>query len=543
MKTLSVMHPKIHIACFVSSHGFGHAARSSAVMNAIYEQWPYVFFEIFTETPEWFFSQSLRAPFACHRIKTDIGMVQTSALRFDLDETIAALDGFLPFDKRRLDDLADMIGKMDCQLIIADISPLGIVVGKRAGIPSVLIENFTWDWIYDAYRSAEGRMAEHAAYLAEIFAEADHHIQTDPVCHDKAGAFRAPPIARSPCLPPDEIRRRLGISGREKMVLITMGGIPESFTFIDQLDRFDPEIHFVAPGGCDDLPVQGKRLNRVTLLPHASAYYHPDLVHAADAVVGKIGYSTLAEVCCAGVPFGYIPRHDFRESAVLSAYMQENNGGIPISAESFSGGGWIHQVRELLSMSSKPENVANGARITARHICGILACEKEMIEVVSADGAVIGAAPRKRVHGNNQWLHRVVHVLVFDLRRRLLLQKRSLNKRVAPGKWDTSVGGHVDCGETLISAAVREMREELGICPEPPKLIYQYIHSNDFESELVSTYICRHDGKIIHNPEEIDAVRFWEMADIEAHLGSGVFSDNFEDELQRYKTWASCRIF
>ena len=181
MTTPSEMHPKIHIACFVSSHGFGHAARASAVMNAIYEKWPYVCFEIFTETPQWFFRQSLTADFACHQVKTDVGLVQTSALRFDLDATVAELELFLPFDQRRLDNLADIIVKQDCQLVIADISPLGIAVGKRAGIPSVLIENFTWDWIYEPYRSAMDRMAEHAAYLAEIFVTADHHIQTDQI--------------------------------------------------------------------------------------------------------------------------------------------------------------------------------------------------------------------------------------------------------------------------------------------------------------------------------------------------------------------------
>jgi isopentenyldiphosphate isomerase len=142
------------------------------------------------------------------------------------------------------------------------------------------------------------------------------------------------------------------------------------------------------------------------------------------------------------------------------------------------------------------------------------------------------------LHGNNQWIHRVVHVLVFDSRDRLLLQKRSLNKQVAPGKWDTSVGGHVDCGESLMAAAQREMKEELGISPEPPRFIYQYIHSNDFESELVSTYICRHDGEISHNPQEIDEVRFWDLEDIETRLGAGIFSDNFEDEFRRYKAWA-----
>jgi isopentenyldiphosphate isomerase len=82
------------------------------------------------------------------------------------------------------------------------------------------------------------------------------------------------------------------------------------------------------------------------------------------------------------------------------------------------------------------------------------------------------------------------------------------------------------------------MKEELGISPEPPQFIYQYIHSNDFESELVSTYICRHDGAISHNSQEIDEVRFWDPGDIETRLGAGIFSDNFEDEFRRYKAWA-----
>ncbi len=368
------MHPKIHIACFVSSHGFGHAARSSAVMNAIYDQWPYVHFEIFTETPEWFFRQSLQASFACRRVKTDVGLAQTSALRFDLNETIAALDAFLPFDERLLDDLSNMVIQRDCQLIIADISPLGIAVGRRAGITSVLIENFTWDWIYEAYQTVDRRMTGHAAYLTEIFTEADHHIQTDPVCDNKTDAFRAPPIARAPGLPADETRGRLGLSGQDKMVLVTMGGIPESFAFMNQLARFDPNIFFVVPGAFADLPVYGKKLKQTILLPHASAFYHPDLVHAADAVVGKIGYSTLAEVCSAGVPFGYISRQDFRESAILAAYVQEKMGGVPISEEAFFNGGWLHQVHGLLSTpkSGNSGNAADGARITARHICSLL---------------------------------------------------------------------------------------------------------------------------------------------------------------------------
>lgn len=185
---------------------------------------------------------------------------------------------------------------------------------------------------------------------------------------------------------------------------------------------------------------------------------------------------------------------------------------------------------------SGPEQTAQSDQ-AAELVCRHLAGELEILEVVDTQGQVVGAAPRKQVHGNNDLLHRVVHVLVQDQEGRLLLQKRASHKRVAPGRWDTSVGGHVDCGETIQEAMYREMEEELGIRPHNLQFAYQYIHSNDFESELVYTYTCGYLGQVQYNPEEIEAVKPWDTKEIQHYLGTGVLSDNFEEEFQRYLQW------
>ena len=65
----------------------------------------------------------------------------------------------------------------------------------------------------------------------------------------------------------------------------------------------------------------------VTCLPHQSDYYHPDLIRAADVVVGKAGYSTLAEVYHAGTPFGCVGRSGFRETDILEAFMAAHMPG------------------------------------------------------------------------------------------------------------------------------------------------------------------------------------------------------------------------
>ncbi|MBF0344711.1 MAG: NUDIX domain-containing protein [Nitrospirae bacterium] len=159
----------------------------------------------------------------------------------------------------------------------------------------------------------------------------------------------------------------------------------------------------------------------------------------------------------------------------------------------------------------------------------------ELLDIVNEDGDIIGAASRMEAHGNNRLLHRVVHVLVFDGTGGLILQKRSMAKDVAAGKWDTSVGGHVDYGETIEAALLREMQEELGIIPDrTPEFMYKYIHRNSYESELVHTYRYVHKGEVRFNTVEIDEVRSWTLAEVESSLGSGVFSDNFQDEFRKY---------
>ena len=144
---------------------------------------------------------------------------------------------------------------------------------------------------------------------------------------------------------------------------------------------------------------------------------------------------------------------------------------------------------------------------------------EEYLEVVDISGRVIGKARRSELHRNPSLIHRVVHVIVSDKQGNLLLQKRSMNKDVAPGRWDTSVGGHVQTGEDVHTAALREMREELGIEGCDVDHLYHYLFINHHEAELVTTFFCTYEGEIIFNNEEIDAITYWDTASIKSTSG------------------------
>ncbi len=165
--------------------------------------------------------------------------------------------------------------------------------------------------------------------------------------------------------------------------------------------------------------------------------------------------------------------------------------------------------------------------------------KNEIFDVVDENDRVIGQALRSRCHGDPSLIHRVAHVLVFNSRGQLLLQKRSMTKDVQPGRWDTSVGGHIDPGESYLEAARREMSEEIGVSGLSLTFLYSSKIRNDYESENVMTYLARYDGDIHFSPDEIDEVRFWSREEIYSTLGSGTFTPNFEEEWKMFCQW--CR--
>ncbi|RPH90099.1 MAG: NUDIX domain-containing protein [Calditrichaeota bacterium] len=156
--------------------------------------------------------------------------------------------------------------------------------------------------------------------------------------------------------------------------------------------------------------------------------------------------------------------------------------------------------------------------------------DDEWFDIVTPEGKVVGKAPRSLCHRNPNLLHPVVHVHVFNSRGELWLQKRADDKDIQPGKWDTSVGGHVSSGEKIEQALLREVKEELGVEMMPNEPLYRYVMKNEIESELVYTFRGFHNGPFRFPRNEIAEGRFWKMKDIRSDLNKGVFTPNFEQE-------------
>jgi isopentenyldiphosphate isomerase len=157
---------------------------------------------------------------------------------------------------------------------------------------------------------------------------------------------------------------------------------------------------------------------------------------------------------------------------------------------------------------------------------------EEIFPLVDESGRVVGQATRSECHSGSKFLHPVVHLHVFNSQGNLLLQKRAMNKDIQPGKWDTSVGGHVDFGESVEEALYREVREELGMEKFIPEFLRFYVFESDVEKELVYSYKTVYDGPFRFDTKEIIRIRFWSIPEIKNNFGKSVFTPNFENEFR-----------
>lgn len=349
-------------AVFVSPHGFGHAARASAVMEALHRRLGF-HFELFTSSPPWFFDESVAGTYRYHRVVTDVGFVQTSALAYDLERTVAAVGTLVPFDEELVDRLAAAVRGTGCAFVLCDIAPLGVAVAERAGVPSVLVQNFTWPWLYEPLLAEAPELERLSAELDGWFGRATLHLLAEPFCDPDPRAHGSVlPVSRPARISREGARAALGLGPDERILVVTMGGYTEAMPFLGALEALQGVTVLVTGAHATE------RRGNLRLFDNGTRLYMPHLVRAADAVVAKLGYSTVAEVWREGRPLAYVTRADFREMPPLRDWVSERIPGFEIRGEDFAAGGWIERISELLQTPAPAPQPRGGADMVVDYV-------------------------------------------------------------------------------------------------------------------------------------------------------------------------------
>ncbi|MBT8271790.1 MAG: NUDIX domain-containing protein [Flavobacteriaceae bacterium] len=142
----------------------------------------------------------------------------------------------------------------------------------------------------------------------------------------------------------------------------------------------------------------------------------------------------------------------------------------------------------------------------------------EYIDLVNPEGKPLGKRVLKSDAHLNGWYHNTIHVWLYDKTGHVLLAQRSAAKLIFPLLWDVSAAGHVDAGEQIIHAAIREVDEELGLKLDKDVLNFVGVfkHEKEYDNGRIRDYEFHHAyiaplkvgiGELRLQPGEVDGVK------------------------------------
>ncbi len=231
-----------------------------------------------------------------------------------------------------LDEGMALIRETGARGIVSDIASLAFPLARRAGLPSVLVTTFTWDWILDFYHADDPAFSGIAQEIRAHYLLADAMIYTPFAYHlpPVAPSFFVPLIAKKAAEGKRAIRERMGFEDVPHF-FVSFGGYGVNGFDGLNLHRM-PEYRFVFLGATN-----GREGNVINL--KNGEVSHQELVAACDAVIGKPGYGTVAECVLNRTPLVYTTRGKFAEYEPMVAEMAEYIPTLHIPHEALFAGG------------------------------------------------------------------------------------------------------------------------------------------------------------------------------------------------------------
>jgi hypothetical protein len=355
------------VCFYISGHGFGHASRQIEIINALGLLSPRIRIVVRTAAPPWLFDRTLRVPATIVAGDCDTGVLQLDSQHLDAGETIRRADRFYATLADRADVEAHLLEEHDVGFVVSDAPPLACAAAARAGVSSVVVSNFTWDWIYAEY-------AEHLAEAPRLLDRIQHAYGSADSAwrlpmHGGFDGFRriidVPFVARHATQSRDVVRARLGLPMDRLLVLSSFGGYGVKDVDLARLDCVDRYTVIVTHQGDGMNGLHGVHTLSENALYDESLRYE-DLVGAVDVVLTKPGYGIISECLANETPMLYTPRGRFAEYEVLVSEMPRFLRCGFIDHEALFAGRWRDALDRLVAAPPPPERPAtNGAEIVA----------------------------------------------------------------------------------------------------------------------------------------------------------------------------------
>src|SRR5688572_5744540 len=211
------------IVFYISAHGFGHATRTLETIEAIERRAPGTRIVIRSGLSAGFVRRSSAARYELQPVDVDTGVVQHDSLSIDYVETARRAAAFYADFDRRITSEAAHLTNVAADLVVGDIPPLAFAAAAAAGIPSIAVGNFTWDWIYERSPGFEAHAPAVLPRIREAYAHAGTVLRL-PFHGGFAAMSRnirdLPLIARRSALTREQARRTFALNNPDARPIV-----------------------------------------------------------------------------------------------------------------------------------------------------------------------------------------------------------------------------------------------------------------------------------------------------------------------------------
>ncbi|KAG1332002.1 L-arabinokinase [Cocos nucifera] len=360
-KGVSATREHLVFAYYVTGHGFGHATRVVEVVRHLIAAGHDV--HVVTGAPDFVFTTEIQSPnLHIRKVLLDCGAVQADALTVD---RLASLEKYhqtavVPRTSILATEV-EWLNSIDADLVVSDVVPVACRAAADAGIRSVCVTNFSWDFIYAEYVMAAGHHHRSIVWqIAEDYSHCEFLLRLPGYCPMPAfqDVIDVPLVVRRLHKSRLEVREELGIGNDVKVVIFNFGGQPAGWKLKQE---WLPDGWLCLVCGASDnheLPPNFVKL--------AKDVYTPDLIAASDCMLGKIGYGTFSEALAYKLPFIFVRRDYFNEEPFLRNMLEYYQGGVEMIRRDLLTGHWTPYLERALTLRPCYEGGINGGEVAAR---------------------------------------------------------------------------------------------------------------------------------------------------------------------------------
>lgn len=336
----------IKIWCSISSHGYGHAGQIIPILNELGKRIPDVEVIFRTMVPGEFFEHKLQVKWVLQEGQQDIGCLQRGPLEIDIEGTWKAYHQFHQGWTEKVKKEAEAIGKSEVDLVISNISHLGIAAASEAGKPAVAIASLSWDRILGYLGPLQSDWQQKILLcIQEAYAKTSHLIRLYP-------GIDMPAFPRTSNVGPSflncpsrvaDIRKILSLNSEDQLVLVAFGGVPFTRFPLNGLQALTG-YHFIVSG-----ILVPDSFSRISCWERLNVPFL-EVLSQCDIVLTKPGYSTMVTAIHYGIPIVYVRRDNFLEESNLVEYAHQYGRAYELTRGDFESGSWepaLNRVREL----------------------------------------------------------------------------------------------------------------------------------------------------------------------------------------------------